>query len=338
MKHISISNIKIEGISAAVPKGKLVNENSRLRNMTGINERRVTDESTFTSDLCYAAAEDIITKLGIDRNEIGVMVFVSQTSDYKLPITSAIIQDKLNLPQECICFDVPLGCSGYTYGLYILSSLIKSSNSKYGILLSGDTISKEVNPKDNSTFPLFGDAGTATILKHDPEFKNPMIFNLGTDGSGYNSIIIPHGGAKFPISPESFIEYQDEKGNTRRKYDLYLNGEEVFDFGTNKISQVLKQFIEENLLEVDCLVLHQANKFMNDRITKKVGVPLEKSLTSLSCFGNTSSATIPLTLVTQLSTVNSPKNIVFCGFGVGLSWASAIIQQENIYCSDLIEI
>jgi 3-oxoacyl-[acyl-carrier-protein] synthase-3 len=338
MRHISISNIKIEGISAAVPKNKLVNENPRLRNMIGINERRVTNESTFTSDLCYAAAEDIIKKLDIDKNDIGVMVFVSQTPDYKLPITSAILQDKLNLPQECICFDVPLGCSGYTYGLYILSSLIKSSNSKYGILLSGDTISKEVNPKDNSTFPLFGDAGTATILKYDLEFKNSIIFNLGTDGSGYNSIIIPHGGSKFPISDESFIEFQDENGNIRRKYDLYLNGGEVFDFGTNKISKILKQFIEENLSEVDCLILHQANKFMNDRITKKVGVPLEKSLSSLANFGNTSSATIPLTLVTQLSTINTFKNIVFCGFGVGLSWASAIIHQENIYCADLIEI
>jgi 3-oxoacyl-[acyl-carrier-protein] synthase III len=338
MNSISISNIKIKGVSAAVPKQVISNNNPRLEKITGISQRRITPLDMFTSDLCYEAAIKLIQDLNIDPNEIGILVFISQTSDYRLPVTSAILQNKLNLPQTSICLDIPLGCSGYTYGLYVISSLLKNSNSKYGLLLAGDTISKEAYFKDNSTFPLFGDAGTATLVEFDSSFHQPLIFDLGTDGSGYDSIIIPHGGSRHPISNESNLERQDENGNIRRLRDLYLDGGKVFDFGTNKISNILKEFIDSNQTEIDCLILHQANKLMNDRITKKTGISPEKSLSSLFNFGNTSSATIPLTMVTQLNNISSYKNILMCGFGVGLSWASVLVQQEKIHCSNLIEI
>lgn len=338
MNSISISNIKIKGVSAAVPKQVISNNNPRLEKITGISQRRITPLNTFTSDLCYEAATKLIQDLNIDPNEIGILIFISQTPDYRLPVTSAILQNKLNLPQTTICLDIPLGCSGYTYGLYVISSLLKNSNSKYGLLLAGDTISKEAYFKDNSTSPLFGDAGTATLLEFDINYPKSLVFDLGTDGSGYDSIIIPHGGSRYPICDNSNLETQDENGNIRRLRDLYLDGGKVFDFGTNKISNILKEFIDHNQIEIDCLILHQANKLMNDRITKKVGVPSEKSLSSLLEFGNTSSATIPLTMVTQLNNLPSYKNILMCGFGVGLSWASVFIQQEEIYCSTLIEM
>lgn len=338
MSNISIHNVIIKGVSAAVPKQVIPNNNSRLEKITGISQKRISPPNVFTSDLCYEAAFKLINDLNIDSNEIGILIFISQTPDYRLPVTSAIIQNKLNLPQTTICFDIPLGCSGYTYGLYVISSLLKNSNLKYGLLLAGDTISKEVYFKDNSTFPLFGDAGTATLVELDLKQSHPMVFNLGTDGSGYNSIIIPHGGSRYPISNESNLENKDENGNVRRLRDLYLDGGKVFDFGTNKISNVLKDFIQSNQKEIDCLILHQANKLMNDRITNKVGIPIEKSLSSLNEFGNTSSATIPLTMVTKLNTLSSYKNILMCGFGVGLSWASVLIHQKNIHCSNLIEI
>ena len=338
MDIISISNIKIKGVSAAVPKNVISSNNPRLEKITGISQRRIAPSDISTSDLCYEAAVKLIQDLNIDPKEIGILIFISQTPDYRLPVTSAILQNKLSLPQTSICLDIPLGCSGYTYGLYVISSLLKNSNSKYGLLLAGDTISKEAYLKDNSTYPLFGDAGTATLVELDFDFNQPLIFNLGTDGSGYDSIIIPHGGSRYPISDNSNIEIQDENGNIRRLRDLYLDGSKVFDFGTNKISNVLKEFIDVNQTEIDCLILHQANKLMNDRITKKVEISPEKSLSSLFGFGNTSSATIPLTMVTQLNNIPSYRNILMCGFGVGLSWASVLVQQEQIYCSNLIEI
>lgn len=338
MKTISISNIKIEGISAAVPKTIAVNENRRLKQIIGISERRISNATTCTSDLCLAAAEKLINDLNIDISDIGVMLFVSQTADYKLPNTSTILQHKLKLADSSICFDIPLGCSGYTYGLYVISSLVKSSKSKYGLLLAGDTISKEVNINDNSTFPLFGDCGTATLIKLDDTQTDPIIFNLGTDGGGYESIIIPHGGSRHPIDDTTDNETIDVNGNTKRFRDLHLDGAAVFDFGTNKISTILKQFIDDNNINVDCLVLHQANKFMNDRIIKKINIDSNRSISSLNEFGNTSSATIPLTIVTKLHTLNSYENMLLCGFGVGLSWATVGIKQKNIYCSELIEI
>jgi 3-oxoacyl-[acyl-carrier-protein] synthase-3 len=338
MDNISISNIKIKGISAAVPKQVVFNNNPRLEKITGISQRRISSPNIFTSDLCYEAAVKLIQDLNIDPNEIGILIFISQTSDYRIPTTSTILQDKLSLPQTSICLDIPLGCSGYTYGLYVISSLLKNSNSKYGLLLAGDTISKETYFKDNSTHPLFGDAGTATLVEFDMNHVKPLIFNLGTDGSGYDSIIIPHGGSRHPISVDSNLEIQDENGNFKRLRDLHLDGSKVFDFGTNKISNILKEFIDVNQIEVDCLILHQANKLMNDRITKKIGIPMEKSLSSLSKFGNTSSATIPLTLITEINSIPDYTNVLMCGFGVGLSWASVLIQQENIYFSNLIEI
>jgi 3-oxoacyl-[acyl-carrier-protein] synthase-3 len=338
MNIISISSIKLRGISAAVPKHITSSQNPRLEKITGISHRRVASTDMCTSDLCYEAANKLIQDLDINPNEVGVLVFVSQTSDYRLPVTSAILQDKLSLPQSAICFDVPLGCSGYTYGLYIVSSMIKSSGCKYGILLAGDTISKETHPKDNSTHPLFGDAGTATLLEFDVDQIKPLIFNLGTDGSGYDSIIIPHGASRNPITSESDVEVQDEGNNVRRLRDLYLDGGRVFDFGTNKVSDILKEFIDCNKIDIDCLVLHQANKLMNDRIIKKIGISPEKSLSSLSNFGNTSSATIPLTMVTQLHSISDYESILMSGFGVGLSWANVIVQQDFIYCSNLIEL
>lgn len=338
MKIIKIPGIKIEGISAAVPKSISYNENKRFKQLIGISEKRISDPNTCASDLCLAAANKLINDLDINVNDIGVILFVSQTPDYKLPNTSAILQHKLGISEDCICFDIPLGCSGYTYGLYTISSLLKTSNSKYGLLLAGDTISKQVNVKDNSTAPLFGDCGTATIVALDETQVNPICFNLGTDGSGYDSIIIPHGGSRNPITHESFVEEIDGSGNIRSKQDLYLDGTAVYEFGTNKISDVLNEYINELNIDLDCLVLHQANKLMNDRIVKKINIDNSKALSSLNDFGNTSSATIPLTLVTKLHTLPDYKNIVMCGFGVGLSWAISSISQNNVYCSNLIEI
>lgn len=328
MATSSINNIAIVGISAAVPKKTSINSNLKFISTTGISEKRISESEICTSDLCFSAADALLNDLNIDRNEIDILVFVSQTSDYKLPVTSTILQNKLKLSQTCICFDIPLGCSGYTYGLSIISSLISLHKLKKGLLLVGDTISKEIDSNDSSTEPLFGDAGAATLLEYDDN-ADTIYFDLGSDGSGYESIIIPKGNSR-------------NKNNSDSKDTLVLNGIDVFNFGISKVPKTINTFLNTINLEIsniDLFVFHQANKLMNDKIYSKLKIPVTKTISSLKKFGNTSSATIPLTIVTQLNSINKNQKLLFCGFGVGLSWGTILLSpNKDIYCSKLIEI
>lgn len=326
MGFIKVDNINIIGISTAVPNRINTNTNEKFILTTGVSEKRIAGKNLCTSDLCIEASQKLLSDLRIDKNEIEILVFVSQTPDYKLPVTSTILQHKLGLPQTCLCLDIPLGCSGYVYGLSVISSLMNSGKIKKGLLLVGDTISKEIGSDDQSAEPLFGDAGTATLLKYD-EVANPMLFSLGSDGEGYESIIIHNSGSRF-------------RDNENSK--LFLNGIDVFNFGTNKVPKVVRQFIDNFDLDkdsIDHFVFHQANKLMNDKIYKKLDIPTNKTVSSLKKFGNTSSATIPLTIVTELKGIEKDKTFLFCGFGVGLSWGAFYTKaSNNIFCSDLIEI
>lgn len=326
MAFIKVENISIIGMATSVPKQTSINSNEKFISTTGVAEKRVTDKTVCASDLCLESAKKLLSDLSIDNNDIGVLIFVSQTPDYKLPVTSTILQYKLGLSQECLCLDIPLGCSGYVYGLATISSLMRIGKIKKGLLLVGDTISREVDSNDQSTEPLFGDAGTATLLSYD-EDSNPMLFGLGSDGEGYESIIIPNSGSRCTNSEIN---------------KLCLNGIDVFNFGTNKVPKVVNQFIDNFGLDkdsIDHFVFHQANKFMNDKIYKKLDIDISKTSSSLKNFGNTSSATIPLTVVTELGGIAENSSILFCGFGVGLSWGTFYTKtNNNIFCSELIEV
>jgi 3-oxoacyl-[acyl-carrier-protein] synthase-3 len=326
MSFAKINNVNILGIASAVPKQISINTNPKFISTTGIHEKRIVENNTCTSDLCLEAAEQLLKDLNIIKQDIDVLVFVSQTPDYKAPVTSTILQHKLNLPQTCVCIDIPLGCSGYVYGLYVISSLINTTGKK-GLLLVGDTISKEVDKNDTGAEPLFGDAGTATLLDFNTN-SNPMYFDLGSDGEGYESIIIPKGGSR--------NKYNDVSET------LLLNGIDVFQFGINKIPKIVNNFLEKLNITVssfDCFVFHQANQMMLDKIYKKLNIDKNKTLHSLNKFGNTSSATIPLTLVTNMNSIKKESNLMICGFGIGLSWGVSYIKPiEDIYCCKLIEI
>ena len=326
MSKIVVENISIDGISATVPKDIQINNDKKFISLTGIQQRRISNEDQCSSDLCYHSAEKIISDLNIDREEIEILIFVSQTSDYKLPSTSNILQNKLKLNRKCICMDISLGCSGYVYGLFLISSLINLHKLKKGILLVGDTISKEINQFDESTKSLFGDAGSATILSYDSQ-SEPLFFSLGGDGEGSECIIIPNSGSRIC-------------SNNLNK--LQLNGPDVFNFGVNVIPKIMKDFFTEHNLssdEIEHFIFHSANKMMNDKINKKLEIPEHKSPTCLKNYGNTSCATIPLTIITELSEIEKNKSIVLCGFGVGLSWATMYTKtNKNIHCSELVQI
>ena len=345
----TIHNVELAGVSACVPKNVETNRDlefedfdvRRLIKTTGIEERRVASSSICTSDLCLSAAEKLIEEINWDKNDIKILIFVTQTPDYILPSTAHVVQSKLRLPSDCICIEVNEGCSGFVYGLFMLSSMMSSTKIDKGLLLVGDTISKICSPLDKSTRPLFGDAGTATALRYKE--GNIFHFDIGGDGSSCNDIIIEEGGFRNPINDQSLAQIKIDKGISRAKNQLVLDGMNVFQFGiSNPPKSIidLLSYLDKSVEDIDFALFHQANRFMNENIRKKLKLPPEKVPYSLGKFGNTSSATIPLTLVNNLGQIlnNSKQRLIFCGFGVGVSWATAYLETNNIVCPTLIEI
>lgn len=352
MANFSIQNVALTGIAVAVPKTKKINlddvffsreDINKFISTTGISEYRVADHTTTTSDLGFEAAQKLILEMNIDKNEIDILVFVSQTPDYvNIPNTAPIIQDRLGLSNKCLAFDLPLGCSGFIYGLSTIASYMQNPAIKKGLLICGDTLSKIVGNNDKSTALLFGDAASASILERK-ESNSIMHFNLGSDGGGYKAIIVNDGGSRKPFNENSLEIIDYGEGIKRNQCELSLDGMDVFSFGITQAPKSVKEllaFVDINIEEIDFAIFHQANKMMNEMIRKKLKLEKEKVPYSLDKFGNTSSASIPITMVTELKNQlrNDENKLLLCGFGVGLSWGSCYLTTENLAVLDLIEI
>lgn len=343
MAHQIVKNVSIVGITTCVPKNVEENislpffkegEAEKVILSTGIERRRIADKGVTAGDLCCKAAEDLIQGLGWNKNDIDCLVFVSQTHDYILPATSCVIQGKLGLPNSCCCFDISYGCSGWVYGLSVLSSMLSGGVMKKGLLLVGDITSFFKSAKDKTARPLFGDAGTATALVYDPEAED-MKFALYANGNKYNAIVVPDGGCRNPFSASSLVETEYEEGVIRTPLHSAMNGMDVFSFGITKAPEVTKDILEfagKNVEDVDYFIFHQANKFMNEKIRKKLKIKEEQCPYSMKDFGNVSCATIPLTINNRFEDISDlvGKRIVATAFGVGLSWGSVSFKLGNI--------
>ncbi|AWL78740.1 3-oxoacyl-ACP synthase III family protein [Capnocytophaga canimorsus] len=349
MAFIHIPNVHIKGISACVPSKIIKNETltdifskeelDKIINSVGIIERRIVDRETTASDLCFKAAENLLNKLDIDRESIDVLIFMSQTGDYKIPATASILQHRLKLSQNCACFDVSLACSGYVYALTTAFSYLNLEGINRVLLLDGETFSKIVNPKDKTNALLYGDAGTATLL----EKKQGIDFYslLKTDGTGWEAVNIKSGGCRNVTTLDSFVEYEREDGSIGNDQQVYMNGLDVFNFTMKVVPKSVKEILEKynfELTDMDKIVFHQANKFMTDFFVKKLKYPKENVPYSLQKYGNVSSATIPLTISSELYHWESDrKQLLISGFGAGLSWATAIINLEDTHIFKPIE-
>ncbi len=351
MAFFPIHNISIRGIAAAVPAQiesnwdyELLTESEKklLIKTTGVEERRRAPEGLATSDLCYEAAQKLMNDLNWAPEEVDALVFVSQSSDYYLPATAIILQDRLGLPKSCLAFDIGLGCSGYVYGLSVLGSILSTTGLSKALLMVGDVSSATCSREDKSTYPLFGDAGTVTAIERDAS-ATPMTFSLHSDGSGYEAIIIPHGGIRNRASKESFDKKEIDKGIVRADFNLALNGLDVFNFSIKEVPKAVKDFFAQtgtSTESYDYFLMHQANRLMNETIRKKVTFGEDKVPYSIGAYGNTSSASIPLTLVSELrDELSSGKtNVLMTGFGVGLSWGVASVELNNLVCPEIVEV
>jgi 3-oxoacyl-[acyl-carrier-protein] synthase-3 len=339
---LTVKNTAIKAIYTSVPKQKVftkdyewvtVAERDLFAKTTGIIERRVASSTTTCSDLCFQAADELLNDLNC-RDEIDLLLFVSQSPDYFLPATAVILQDKLGLSKSTLAFDINLGCSGYVYGLSVVGQFLQNGNFRKALLLCGDKSTISTNYKDKSSFPLFGDAGSATLLEFDKS-ADEWFAHLASDGSGKDSIIIEHGHSRHPYGSVSdeYIEY--EPGVIRTKKHLALNGMDVFNFALKEVAPSIRQMLENfeiKIDDIDHFVLHQANKLINESVRKKLKVIPEKVPYSIQNFGNTSSASIPLTICTCLKEkIESEQlTLLLAGFGVGFSWGSVVLKTSKI--------
>ena len=344
MAFLNVKNVAIVGMSAGVPKQVMPTisttdkyDASAFVETTGVIEKRYSNEFT-TSDLGQAATEQLIADLNWDKKEIGALVFVTQTPDYILPATSCILQDKLGLSKDCFSLDISLGCSGWVYGLSVLSSLMQTGMIKKGILIAGDARKQCFEEADQ----LFGFAGTATAVEYQ-EGAEGFKFHFGTDGSGYDAIIKPVGGCRNQVTADDLVPVMCEDGRMRHGFQTLMKGMDVFAFAITTAPKSIKKLVAEyslNTEEVEYYIFHQANRKINETISKKLKLREEQVPYSMTHFGNTSSASIPITIVTQLADklANKKTEMIGCGFGVGLSWGTVHFTTDNPVISKLVEL
>ena len=350
MAQFTFNNIKIGGIAAAVPKNveKTAKYNDlfgaeeveKFIKMTGIKETRRTSKHQTCSDLGYVAAKKILKERGIDSKEIGAIVFASHSPDYPRPATALVLHKRLEMDPTAVAFDISLGCSSLVYGFQVLGSMMQASNIDKALLITGDTAGKTVNPTDRSSVMLYGEAGACILLEKDEAAYNEVHSIIKSDGEGYSDMIVPGGGYRNLNPPDDLILCKD--GNHRSLYNSFIQGTAVFTFTIFDVPKILKDFLkwtETNVDDYDSFAFHQANLYILKQIAKKVKIPMEKMPISLDRYGNTSGASPLVSLITEYADDSQKgiKNVLFCGFGIGVSWGVFSSKVDTQYIYPIIE-
>ena len=336
-----VAGVALRGIAAGLPLNRQstlacpafqsAEDSRRFSNATGITERRIAVEGQCASDLCAFAADALLEKLGWDRAGVGLLIMITQSPDYGIPATAILLQHRLGLSVNTIAFDINLGCSAFPFGLAQTASTMRTLGINRGLLLIGDVSSRGCNPADPSSYPLFGDAGTAIALELDDQ-AGAMHFDLHSDGAGGPAICtLSYGlGGRHPVQESSLqVRPSMEDGHPRSDLNTRLNGADIFSFSIRRAPASIRAVLDAAGLEpadIDHLVLHQANKMINDTVCRKAGFAGAAVLSSLERLGNTASCSIPVTLCMSAQTIRRPARLLACGFGVGLSWGSVILE------------
>ncbi len=314
------------------------NPENRITSKIGILKRPVALPHECASDLAVEAANIMFKKYNINKEDIDALVFCTETPDYIMPATSCAIHGRLGLKTNCMVIDYNHGCTGYIYGLSISKALIESDQANNVLLLTADTLSKLIHPKDMRTKPLFGDAAAATLISSTYSRTEHLYgFQFGTNGVDFMKIIVNYGMMRMKYTPteEAFREIEDQYGNVRTDATVYMDGKGVVQFAQTVVPPMLKSILDKNMLslsDIDNFIFHQANKFMLQTVQKACGIPDDgRYFNDCEETGNTSSSTIPIA-INKLQSSNVPlgKRVLFMGFGVGLSWGGCIADLTHI--------
>jgi len=352
-------HVRIAGVLGVVPArvshfdDELTNfsqplANSRkLKLAMGYDQHRVADAGTTMSDLACHGLRHLVDSGGIDPATIDAIFFVSQTPDYAIPATSAVIHGRFAFAQDAYCVDINDGCCGYIKGLYEAAAFLQTTGAARALLIAGDVLSPKVSPHDRNSYPLVGDAATITLLERT-EAPSTLEIEMRTDGSGWDKLMVPAGGARLPASNATAALTEDEDGNRRALEHLVMQGREVFAFTQTVVPDFILDFLGRRQLaptDLDLLLLHQANAFILDRLRTKLGVGKEQLPDEvIRKYGNSSSGTIPMAIVLACrdgrsgrSGRDAPRQALACGFGVGLAWGAALFALDGLDFCALLE-
>ncbi|MEH2062268.1 MAG: ketoacyl-ACP synthase III [Nostoc sp.] len=345
-KQLRTKGGRIAGVVACLPTRQISNDYfaeqfgadtvKEVVKMIGVENRRWVDEGVSTADLCYQAAERLLSGLDWQRESIDALIFVSQTPDYRLPATACSLHGRLELQPSCLAFDINLGCSAYPYALWLGLNMIQTGAAKRVLLAVGDTSSKCINPSDRSTAMLFGDAATVTALEYSENSSNEAFFILGTDGKGSHNLIIPRGASKdYSLTNDPRLEGKDPSC-------LYMDGTEIFTFTMQVVPPLISstfEFSGQKAEDFDTFLFHQANLFMLKHLIKKTKLPMDRIPININKFGNTSSASIPLLMTDNLGSLLQEKSIrlAMFAFGVGYSWGSTVLTVGPLDVVEMID-
>ena len=336
-----MSKAYIHKISYFLPEKRLTNDeffqlfpesalNKKLRQI-GIDERRIVEDGVLASDLAVIAADKLIEDHEIDRNSIDFLLFCAQEFDYFTPATACVIHERLGLSENCGAMDYNLGCTGFVYGLGLAKGLIETRSAKNVLLLTSSTVTRKIHKKDRSSRYLFGDGAAATLISNREEGDGIGLFQFGTNGKGKQKIIVEDGGDRNPISPESFIEREDEYGNVNTPANVSMDGTGIFLFALKQVPPLVLKTLEMNKMsldEIDLVIFHQANAFLLETLRKKLDLPKDKMYISIEKSGNTVSSTIPIALYEAIKEGKAKpgQNVLLVAFGVGLSWGATVVK------------
>lgn len=352
MAFWNIKNVSLRGVTGTVPNHPVKSADLPIFNQeeadtfdktVGILSRYIAPEDVCASDLCQDAGERLLAALGWEKETVDVLLFVSVTGDYKTPPTSAILQDRMGLPNATFVLDVPMGCCGCIYGITVAGNLLSAGTAKRALVLVGDTAMRMGSTKDKSRMPLFGDSGTAMALEFDSTAED-IVIEMNTLGSGYQALMTPHGGYRHPVTKESF-EYEDfGNGIIRAPKDALINGMDVFSFAISKPPISVKNMMERLGLDkdkdIDFFLIHQANKLIVDRIVKKLKLDPAKTPYNLQEFGNLGGASIPMLMTTTIAEdlQTRPLTLLCSSFGLGLTWGTMLMRTEKVIAVPLYHL
>lgn len=325
----------IKDIAYYLPKQVLTNEQiaaefpewsaEKVANKVGITERHISAPDETATDMAYQAAERLFAQ-GVDRSTIDFVLLCTQSGDYFLPSSACLLQDRLGLSTHCGALDFNLGCSGYEYGLAIAKGLILSGVAKNILLLTAETYTKYIHPKDKGNRTIFGDGASASLISTEG-FAEIGEVVVGTDGSGAENLIVRSLGARHKRLLND-LRVDEEEGIVSGDY-LYMHGGNVFNFTADVVPPMVEELLQKSGLQqddVDLWIFHQANKYMINYLRKLLDIDKEKFYLYMEHVGNTVSSTIPIAMVEARKEGRLYGNVLLAGFGVGLSWGGVMLH------------
>ena len=340
----SFNHVKISGVKTVIPEnyvdiddeleffGNNPKKLERAKKMVGYGRRYLADELTTVTDLAVDAAEKLFEEMSIDKNDIDILIFVNQKPDFREPNDACIAHGRLGLKKTCATLPICIGCSGYPYGLWVACALMQSGFFKKCLLLAGDVPARATDQKDRKKAQIFSDGASATILEYTSAERLSYFVN-GSDGGGWDKLVVPFGGMRLPFDKASFdIEETDENGNKWRANLSLMKGADVFNFTMDVAPKLINEILDVSGWakdDVDLYAIHQANKQIVENIIAMSKIPEEKTPVDVfSKYANSSTNSVVTVVCDQQKPL---KKVVLCAFGVGLSWGAAAVDLSGMY-------